>query len=344
MAKARIPFWFPIVAPTLSNEHLCHSLGVGASKLATLRIRYGMPLFQHDPSGPLYIDWLLLLGLVEDDVLAELVSQRYSVQITKHLIAQIRADLGVASYAARKIKLDPNIRKLVGQYSSSNIAKGWDVGHGAVEAYRQLASINTAAPDQRELLPDGRWPREWIELFPKHTNVQISRITGLGLDLVRAKRRSLRIAAPTSRTYWKTVGPDDLESFTDLELANRFGGPVADYAAQRLAITLQSGDIAKTLIADQKLPDTLIHFLDAMPTQRLAKITGLSMYALKKQRVGLGIAPYNPISEELDGLLSKMPDTAIAERCNVSVATVKYRRDKLGKPAYIAGRRTRELG
>lgn len=333
MAPARLPFWLPIVAPTLPNEHLCKVLGIsGASKVASLRMRYGLAPFHHDPRGPLAINWISLLGLIEDETLAELVSQRFAVPITPHLVRYMRDDLGRPSYTTRKRKLDPQVRALIGQYSTTNLAEGWDIDQAPLEAYRQLAGITSTNQDFDAVEPGQRWPQAWLKLFHQHTNVQVSRKTGFGIDQVRAKRKALGIKAPTARTYWKVVDACELDQTSDFELAVRYGGPAADYAAQRLSLALQSEDVAEQLIAQQRLPHSLEHFLNAMPTQRLAKITGLSMYALKKQREATGRGEYSPLPREADGLFATMRDAEIAARFNVSVATVRYRRRKLSKP------------
>jgi hypothetical protein len=275
-----------------------------------------------------------LLGQLEDEFLAQLLTTHFGITITAPLVAAIRDDLDVSAYTARKPKLEPHIRELVGRYSSLNIAKGWDVSAHAVEAYRQLAKIEALAAVQDDLPVSGRWKKEWIELFPRHTNAQIARATGIPIDSVRAKRKSLRIAAPVGRTYWRLVSANELETMTDEQLASQHGGPTADYAAQRLSKVLQDKELASRVLEARKLPDELVPFLNKMPTRRLAKLTGLSDFHLGRQRRALGIEAYTPMSPELDALLATCPDTAIAETFHVAVATVKSRRDKLGKPAF----------
>lgn len=330
MAPARLPFWLPIVAPTLPNDYLCKALGMtGASKVALLRMRYGLAPFLHDPRGPLSINWISLLGMIEDEVLADLVTQKFAVLVTPQLVRFMRDELGHLSYNARKRKLDPQIRDLIGQYSTIHISKGWDIDPAPLDAYRQLAGINSIGQDLDIAEPGRRWPQEWIELFHHQSNAQVSRKTGYGIDQVRAKRRSLRIAAPRVRTYWKVVDACELGQATDIDLAVRYGGPASDYAAQRLSLALQKGDVAEQLLAQQRLPNSLEHFLNEMPTQRLARITGLSMYTLKKQREAAGLHAYSPLPLEADGLFATMRDAEIAARFNVSVATVRYRRRKV---------------
>lgn len=335
MAPARIPFWLPIVAPTLSNANLAARLeGLTAHKVALLRARYGFPEFLGTPKSNLDFDWFLLLGQVEDDVLAKLVSGRFRVSITPALIEAIRRDLGITAYSARKPKLEPHIRELVGHYSSSNIARGWDVSVQAVEAYRLLVQITVPANDQREVPASGRWKQEWLDMFPHQSNAQIARACGIPIDRVRAKRKELRVAAPVKRTYWRVVEDEELDRFTDEELATKYGGPTADYAAQRLAKLLKSNPLARQVVHQRRLPDSLIRFLGQMPVRRLAALTGLSDFQIRRQQTDLGIAPYNAMTAELDVLLGTCPDVDIAESFHVAVSTVKSRRDKLGIPAF----------
>lgn len=335
MAPARLPFWLPIVASTLSNSHLAHRLdGLTAHKVAVLRTKFGLSDFKHIPKGALDVDWLQLLGQLEDEVLAKLVSDRYSVTITPPLIEDIRRDLGISAYTSRKPKLEPHIRELVGRYTSTNIAKGWDVSVLAVEAFRLLAKIEVPAEDQCELPEAGRWKQEWIDLFPQHSNTQIARATGIPIDRVRAKRKILRIASPVKRTYWKVVGVDELDGMTDEELATKYGGPTADYSAQRLALQLKDKPLARQIVEMRQLPLELMVFLSQMSVRRLATLTGLSEFQIRRQLRVHGITPYSPINAKLDALLGTRPDVAIAKTFHVAVSTVKSRRDKLGIPAF----------
>lgn len=41
-----------------------------------------------------------------------------------------------------------------------------------------------------------------------------------------------------TRTYWKLVSEDELGSLSDVQLSELYGGPLADYAAQRLSMAL----------------------------------------------------------------------------------------------------------
>lgn len=343
MAPERLPFWLPIVAMTLSNERIAGLLGNStARRVAVLRTRYGLPAFPHTLSGPLDVDWPCLLGQVEDDLLAELISRFYAVTITPELIALIRADRSVSPYSSRKPKLEPHVRELVGKYGSANIAKGWDVDANAVEAYRKLAKVEVQSTADDELPASGRWKAEWIELFPQHTNAQIARATGIPIDAVRQKRKALRIAGPAGRTYWKLVSAAELNAVTDAELASAYGGPTADYAAQRLSLALQDDELNKRLLRERRLPAELTHFLNAMPARRLAKLTGLSDFHLSNQRRELGIEAYTSLPRELDELLSTRPDTELADVFHVAVATVRSRRERLGKPPFRQSRKLSE--
>jgi hypothetical protein len=339
MAPARIPFWLPIVAPTLSNLHLARYLdGLTSHKLAIVRSNYALPAFMHITKGPLDVDWFQLLGQLEDDVLAQLVSERFNVIITPALVEIIRHDLSVSAFTSRKPKLEPNIRDLVGRYTSTNIAKGWDVSVQAVEAFRLLARIEAPDDAQGEIPEASRWTQDWIELFPQHTNAQIARLTGIPIDRVRAKRKQLRIASPIQRTYWKLVSDKDLDDFGDEELASRHGGPTADYAAQRLAKALRSKSLSRQVIERKLMPYQLEHFLNQMPVRRLAGLTGLSEFQIRRQLRDLEVAPYSAFNPEMDSLLGTCPDVDIGRTFHVATSTVKSRRDKLGiaafKPSY----------
>ncbi|MGI0637897.1 hypothetical protein ACRCPT_07185 [Pseudomonas aeruginosa] len=343
MAPERLPFWLPIVAVTLSNERISGLLGNStARRVAVLRTRYGLPTFPHPLNGPMDVDWPCLLGQVEDGLLAELISRFYAITITPELIALIRADRGLSPYGSRKPKLEPHVRELVGKYGSANIAKGWDVDAHAVEAYRKLAKVELQVTGNDDLPASGRWKAEWISLFPQHTNAQIARATGIPIDAVRQKRKSLRIAGPAGRTYWKLVSADELNAMTDAELASQYGGPTADYAAQRLSLALQDSELSKRLLRERRLPDELAHFLSTMPTRRLAKLTGLSEFHLGNQRRELGLEAYASLPSELDDLLSTRPDTELADMFHVAVATVRSRRKVLGKPPFRHPKRLTE--
>lgn len=334
MAPARLPFWLAIVAPTLTNRHLSKCLGITPQRLAILRARFGIPACPHIDRGPLDIDWLCLLGQVEDSHLAELVQHRLGGLITEHLIAEVRIDLGVSAYSARKPKLLPNVLELIGKYTANNIAKGWDVNVQAVEAYRMLAKLDAPTADLDEMPADGRWTQESIALFPHHTNTQIARATGIPTERVRAKRQALRIAAPVKRSYWKIVDETELRGLDDDALATKYGGPASDYAGQRLALLLNDERLAKQIIVDRQLPPELEPYLNRMTVRQLSLISGLTDYQINKQMRGLGLSPFSPMSKELDSLLGTCPDTAIADAFHVAISTVKSRRDQLGIAAF----------
>ncbi|HBO2935198.1 TPA: hypothetical protein L4R50_000194 [Pseudomonas aeruginosa] len=341
MAPERLPFWLPIVAATLSDGRLGGLLGyTSARKVAVLRARYGLQTFPHPLDSPFDVDWPRLLGQVEDELLAQLISRHFAINITSELVALIRSDLGLTPYSSRKRKLEPHVRELVGRYGSANIAKGWDVDGSAVEAYRILAKVELQITGEDDDFPaTGRWKAEWISLFPLHTNAQIARATGIPIDAVRQKRKSLRIAAPAGRTYWKLVSAAELDAMTDEALASRFGGPTADYSAQRLSLALQDSTLRQRVLLERRLPSELAHFLSKMPTRRLAKLTGLSEFHLTRQRQELSLKPFSKLTPELDELLSTRPDTELAEQFHVAVATVRSRREKLGKPAFKPAKR-----
>jgi hypothetical protein len=129
---------------------------------------------------------------------------------------------------------------------------------------------------------------------------------------------------------------------TDAELASQYGGPTADYAAQRLSLALQDSELSKRLLRERRLPDELAHFLSTMPTRRLAKLTGLSEFHLGNQRRELGLEAYASLPSELDDLLSTRPDTELADMFHVAVATVRSRRKVLGKPPFRHPKRLAE--
>jgi hypothetical protein len=340
MAPERLPFWLPIVAACLTDGRLAGLLGyTTARKVAILRVRYGLPTFPHPLNSHFDVDWPRLLGQVEDDLLAQLISRHFAINITPELVALIRSDLGLSPYSSRKRKLEPHVRELVGRYGSANIAKGWDVDANAVEAYRILSKVELRITDGDELPATGRWKAEWISLFPLHTNAQIARTTGIPIDAVRQKRKSLRVAAPAGRTYWKLVSAAELDAMTDEELASKFGGPTADYSAQRLSLALQDSQLSQRILLERRLPTELVLYLSKMPTRRLAKLTGLSEFHLTRQRQELSLKPFSTITPELDELLSTRPDTELAEQFHVAVATVRSRRERLGKPAFKTAKR-----
>lgn len=342
-APARIPFWLPIVAPTLSNAHLSAVLAdFTASRLSTLRTRYGLPAYKHAGDGGVPINWLVLVGQIEDTLLADLVTDRFGVSITAELITAIRTDLGISSFKSRKPKLESHIRDLVGRYTASNIAQGWGVSINAIEAYRKLSKKGLPQEVGGQKLEGSRWKNEWIELFPHQTNAQIARATGMSAMAVRAMRNTLLIAAPTSRTYWKIVSDNELDSLSDVQLSEQYGGPLADYAAQRLAKALRDKAVIRLMAKTKQLPDQLTFFLSLMPMRRLAKLTAISEFHLKRQRTALGMEPYTPLQPQFEALLSTCPDTEVAEKAHVAVSTVKFRRDKLGKPAYSSRKRKGE--
>lgn len=334
-APARIPFWLPIVASTLSNTHLSSVLPeFTAGRLATLRTRYGLPEYEHAARMGHPINWLVLLGQIEDSLLASLVTDYYSIRVTPFLIEAIRSDLGTSSFSARKPKLTLEIRDLVGRHTASNIARGWGVSVSAIEAFRNLAKQDIAQIDDAGGAECGRWKIEWLELFPIQTNAQISRATGFDIKEVRAMRNTLQIAAPMTRTYWKLVSEDELSSLSDVQLSELYGGPLADYAAQRLSMALKDKTTTRAIVKTHRLPTELAQFLGLMPLRRLAKLTGISEFHLKRQRDALSIDPYSPLAPEFEAMLATCTDSEIAQKAHASVSTVKFRRDRLGKPAY----------
>lgn len=332
---AHIPFWVPIVASTLSNANLAFALpGLSANRLATLRTRFGLSHFLAPPQGPIAINWLVLLGQIEDEVLAELVTVRFSTVITTQLIATIREDLGITSFSARKPKLQPQLRDLVGRYSASNLAKGWGVSVKVIEAYRNLAAPNTTPDASCEAVVEGKWKQEWIELFPHQTNAQITSVTGISAKEVRAMRSTLRVSAPATRTYWKLVSEEQLDNMSDAQLSALYGGPLADYAAQRLVKALTDKTVAREIARTKRLPEHLAHLLNQMPLKRVAKLVAISEFHLKRQRDALGLDPYTPFPPKFEALLSTCSDSEVAEKTRTAVSTVRYRRDKLQKAAY----------
>lgn len=334
-APAPFPFWLPIVAPTLSNEHLAKWLeGTTAHKLAVLRARYGIMEFAHVHRSPLDIDWLCLLGRIEDDALGALVTERFGVRITGLLIEAMRRDLGISAFTARKAKLEHHIRELVGRFSSQNIARGWDVPLEVIEAYRMLTATEAPAHEDDALPENSRWQPEWLDLFRNHTNAQIARATGVPIDRVRAKRKQLGVAGPARRTYWKVVPEDELMASSDEGLARKYGGPLSDYAAQRLTVILKREGLTQRMMELGRLPDILLRFLGVISVRRLAAITGLSEAQLRRQHHDLGIALYSAKSASMDSMLGRAPDKTVAEVFHVSPSTVKNRRDALGIPAF----------
>ncbi|NVL49939.1 hypothetical protein F2S72_09320 [Pseudomonas syringae pv. actinidiae] len=334
-APLLIPFWVPIVAPTLSNTHLSAALpGLTASKLATLRSRFGFPEF----AGKHSINWLVLLGQIEDGIVADLVTTYHGVLITEALVATMRSDLGVSAYSARKPKLDKQVRDLVGRYTAGNIAKGWGVSVTVIEAYRKLTpelTMQSATDDSKSL---ARWKPEWIDLFAHQTNAQIARATGMGTREVRKMRNTLCIAPPSTRTYWKLVTDDELAERSDEQLSELHGGPLADYAAQRLEKALEDVHVALEVKRTKRLTGQLEHLLNQMPMKRLAKLSGVSEFHLKRQRDELGLVPYTPFPHRFEPLLSNCPDSEVAKRARTAVSTVKYRRERLGKPAFLSNK------
>ncbi|MFL1449244.1 hypothetical protein ACI77O_12685 [Pseudomonas tritici] len=287
------------------------------------------------------IDWLCLLGQIEDDRLAEMVQSRFKVCVTHQLVSAIRNDLGVSAYSARKPKLLPGVIDLIGRYTPSNIAKSWDVSATTVEAYRLLADMQQAPQEHDDMPESGRWTQDSVALFARHTNAQIARATGIPTERVRAKRNELQIAAPAQRSYWKLVEDLELDAMGDNELATKYGGPVADYAGQRLANLLRDSQLAKLVLESRQLPEQLVRFLGVMPTRQLGIITGLTDFQINKQMAALSIPSYTAMSTELDALLGTCPDTAIAETFHVATSTVKNRRVRLGIPAF---KRSSKLG
>nr|CEK42323.1 hypothetical protein PQBR57_0370 [Pseudomonas fluorescens SBW25] len=280
------------------------------------------------------INWLVLLGQIEDSLLASLITDHYSIRVTPFLIEAIRSDLGISSFSARKPKLTLEIRDLVGRHTANNIARGWGVSVSAIEAFRNLAKQGLAQVDDAGGADCGRWKNEWLELFPIQTNAQISRATGFEIKEVRAMRNTLKIAAPMTRTYWKLVSEDELGSLSDVQLSELYGGPLADYAAQRLSMALRDKATIRAIAKNHQLPETLAQFLGLMPLRRLAKLAGISEFHIKRQRDALGIAPYSPLAPEFEAMLATCTDSEIAQKAHASVSTVKFRRDRLGKPAY----------
>lgn len=147
-------------------------------------------------------------------------------------------------------------------------------------------------------------------------------------------RNTLKIAAPMTRTYWKLVSEDELVSLSDVQLSELYGGPLADYAAQRLSMALRDKATTRAIAKNHQLPETLAQFLGLMPLRRLAKLTGISEFHLKRQRDALGIAPYSPLAPEFEAMLATCTDSEIAQKAHASVSTVKFRRHRLGTPAY----------
>lgn len=338
-ATAHLPFWVPIVAPTLSNAHLASVLtGLSTNKLATLSTRFGFPELSVNSHGSAAINWLTLLGQIEDEALAKLVTARFKVLITTQLVTAIRKDLGISSFSTRKPKLDARIRELVGRYTANNIARGWGVGVNVIEAYRMLAQVEITTRASSQAPADATWKQEWIDLFACQTNAQIARATGKGAREVRAMRNTLRIAQPATRTYWKQVTDDEIAKLSDEQLCELYGGPLADYAAQRLAKELEDHRVASQITRKKRLPDQLTHFLSRMPLRRIAKLVAISEFHLKQQRNSLGIEPYTPFPLHFETLLSTCADSKVAEKAHTAVSTVRYRREKLRKPAYCPGR------
>ncbi|HDS1721645.1 hypothetical protein NPS53_09045 [Pseudomonas putida] len=323
------------MAPTLSNAHLATVLpNFTAGRLSTLRTRYGLPEFVGQTDRALTVNWLTLLGQIEDDLLAQLVSQRFGVLITAPLIAAIREDLGVTSYSTRKPKLEPNLRALVGNHQANNLEKGWGVSVSVIKAYHRLThGLPCGGPPADSPTPS-RWPLADIDSLRHMTNAQIARATGLSLKMVRKARITEGIPAPTTRTYWKLVSDSDLANMSDGQLSELHGGPLADYAEQRLAKALLENRVAQEIARTRELPAQFTHFLNKMSLKRLAKLTGVSEFYLKRQRDGLGMEPYDPFPPEFEALLGTIPDSEVAEKTHTAVSTVKYRRDKLGLPAY----------
>ena len=129
------------MATTLSNTHLATVLpNLTAGRLSTLRTRYGLPEFSGQPDRSPVLNWLTLLGQIEDELLADLVSMRFDTLITAPLVAVIRDDLGITAYSARKPKLEPHLRALVGKYPAGNLEKGWGVSASVIRAYHHPVS------------------------------------------------------------------------------------------------------------------------------------------------------------------------------------------------------------
>lgn len=333
-APSNIPFWVPIVAPTLSDAHLATVLpAFTAGRLSTLRARFGFPEFVRQPGAPA-VNWLVLLGQIEDELLAELVTLRFGALITASLVAAIRDHLGVTSYSARRPRLEPHIRELVGRYAPANIEKGWGVSIGVIKAFHRLSPETSATAATSAGPTLSGWPQEQIDLLWHQSNAQVARLTGRSLRAVREARSIERIPAPTTRSYWREVSDDELASMSDEQLSELYGGPLADFAAQRLTMALSEDGVVHEAAGAKELPARLSHYLNKMSMKRLAKVTGISEFYLKRQRDALGLAPYDPFPPAFESLLATCPDSEVAEKTHTAVSTVKYRRDKLGLPAY----------
>lgn len=323
------------MASTLSNSHLAAVLpNLSAGRLSTLRTRYGLPEFSGQAARSPVLNWLTLLGQIEDELLADLVSMRFDTLITAPLVAAIRDDLGITAYSARKPKLEPHLRALVGKYPAGNLEKGWGVSASVIRAYHHLSAHAPFSAPLVEAPSRSNWPPEQIDLLRHMTNAQVARATGRSAKSVREARFAAGIPAPTTKTYWKQVGDAELASMSDEQLSELHGGPLADYAEQRLANALQERSAVQEIARTREMPAQLTHFLNKMSMKRLAKLTGVSEFYLKRQRDSLAMAPYDPFPHEFEALLGTCPDSELAEKTHTAVSTVKSRRDKLGLPPY----------
>lgn len=315
-------------------------LGLSRTTIRRKRELLGIPPYAPPPSSAVEsaIAWepedLALLGTMPDRVVAKQLGISASSVMLKRQALKIPA----FKPPTRPLKWTEEMLALLGEVTDTQVANLYGISEAAVGAKRSRLGIPAvvaagavvATPDLIELLH-----------LP---GIEVQRLTGLSHRTIRALRRrygvdrrrhwSSKVLARLGREFDKKIARDlDVSENVIRKKRKSLGIPAfrRTRPTQR-RVPVKRGPVKGPL----RWPWKLAARLGKIPDRELARLAGISVEMVAKERKRHGIAAFRPPREPIEWTpkmirrLGTASDAAVARKLGIHFSSVSYKRQRLG--------------
>jgi hypothetical protein len=326
---------------TMPDSEVARRLGVAHANVRYKRMALGIAACKNMKGYVWKQKDIRLLGKKSDEEVAALLG------LTKTTIRNKRVELGIGAFAYQsKLWREWAEEELamLGKFTDKEVGRRLNIKEMCVASKRHVLGIEPFQPRgvNKSPRPNAvKWTRQNVELLGKIPDKRIAEIMGVCRKSIMRKRKQLGIESYADATqFWHRWTEEQIAkigTMTDRAMGEELGISVMCVVLKRRSLGIQA--YTKTLEGGRNhvWKDEEIGMLGKKPDAKVAQEIGLSIGAVRNQRVRLGIPSYFESKSgrivwtpELVERLGKKSAAELAEELGVSTQAIYEKRKQVG--------------